>query len=359
MKTYLFLRNKTYRPSTYYRIYQYIENDLNKNIELSEYEADQYYTKKTRNKLLRGFIILYFGFILGYLKRIIFLLKINKDEKYKVFVQREIFPRFVGPFGRYLLNKVLVRAHQVYWDFDDNILDSKEITGFEKNLLYRYTTKISVGNQFLKDKIDQKYTNKVLIINTTDKMMADIDVAKINVNRLNEYSNKVVLIWVGTKINLKYLESIIPELDLAAKELKHKKIILRIVSNGKLEIKTENLIIENIEWERSVAFKEMLNAHIGLMPLKNDEITKGKCAFKAVQSIGCGLPIIVSNVGMNKEVVKENGYLINEKSEWTQSIINLGLNKEIWEKSSINSRELWEAKFSSQKISDSIRDMLF
>lgn len=185
MKTYLFLRNKTYRPSTYYRIYQYIENDLNKNIELSEYEADQYYTKKTRNKLLRGFIILYFGFILGYLKRIIFLLKINKDEKYKVFVQREIFPRFVGPFGRYLLNKVLVRAHQVYWDFDDNILDSKEITGFEKNLLYRYTTKISVGNQFLKDKIDQKYTNKVLIINTTDKMMADIDVAKINVNILN------------------------------------------------------------------------------------------------------------------------------------------------------------------------------
>ena len=53
----------------------------------------------------------------------------------------------------------------------------------------------------------------------------------------------------------------------------------------------------------------MLNSHIGLMPLIENEFTKGKCAFKAVQSIGCGLPVILSDVGMNKDVIeKGNGF---------------------------------------------------
>ncbi|PAL14208.1 glycosyltransferase [Peribacillus simplex] len=358
MKTYLFVRNKKYRPSTYYRIYQYIEDIDIANLKLCEYESDYFYEKNPKNKVLQTLNKLYFGFILGYIKRIVFIWNLYRENDYNVFVQREIFPRFIGPLGKFLLKRLLVRANKVFWDFDDNIFDGREITVFETQLLCKHTTEIFAGNEYLKQRLNDKYFNKVKIINTTDKMMENVDIDKINIKRINEYDNEVVLVWVGTKGNLKFLENIILDLDEAAMHLTNKEIVLRVVSNAKIDIKTEKLIIENIIWERKSAFKEMLNAHIGLMPLEDDELTKGKCAFKAVQSIGCGLPIIVSNVGMNNEVVNGNGYLVNEKKEWVNFIIKLSSDKEEWIEKSISSRRLWERKFNSVKISKMILEPL-
>ena len=56
----------------------------------------------------------------------------------------------------------------------------------------------------------------------------------------------------------------------------------------------------------------MLISHIGIMPLKDTEYTKGKCAFKAIQYMSAGLPVIISPVGLNNEVINhgESGFCI-------------------------------------------------
>lgn len=351
MKTFIFVRNKKYRPSSYYRIYQYLENEVNDSIELIEYENNRFYNKKSRSRIMNTLNITVHSLIPGYTNRIYNIMRIlNKRESYNVFIQRECFPKIIGPLGKFLLRKLISNASNVYWDFDDNIFEAKEITKFEWDLLKEYTTKIFVGNDFLLSKLNLTNNDKVTVVNTTDVMMERVDLAVINRKREESYNKQVILVWVGTKGNLKHLENIIPQLEEAASKVENKKIVLKIISDGSINQTTRNLIIKNIKWDRQVAFEEMLNSHIGLMPLIENEFTKGKCAFKAVQSIGCGLPVILSDVGMNKDVVSMgNGILIRNDNDWSKAILQLSTNLDKWREQSNLSRELWLRDFNSVK----------
>lgn len=360
MKTFIFIRNKKYRPSSYYRIVQYLKDMTSKQIELCEYETNFFYEKKANGKFLKLLYTLIFSLIPGYFRRLYAINKILREKNnYNIFIQRECFPRIIGPIGRVLLKKILGNATNVYWDFDDNIFESKEISKCEETLLCEYSNKIFVGNQYLRGKLDLPDMEKVFVINTTDTMMENIDLDKINIHRKEKLEEEVTLIWIGTKFNLKHLENIISELDAAASKMTSKRMVLKVISDGLIKNQTKHLIIKNIKWERSLALQEMLDAHIGLMPLNDNEFTKGKCAFKAVQAIGCGLPVIVSDVGMNKEVVeKGNGILIQNNHDWSEAVLKLVSSTVEWEGKSKLSRNLWCENYNSEKIRNKILNII-
>ena len=51
---------------------------------------------------------------------------------------------------------------------------------------------------------------------------------------------------------------------------------------------------------------ELLNSFsVGVMPLANDEWAKGKCAYKLLQYLACGKPVIASPVGVNSNILNE------------------------------------------------------
>lgn len=358
MKSFVFLRNKTYRPSSYYRIFQYIQNgDFDSIISISEFESNGFYSKNKIYKIM--FHNNVFTFIVGYFRRMIFLLRILAYKKeYNIVVQREVFPRKIGIIAKYILKKVINNGNRVYWDFDDNIFDANEITNFEKSLLLKNSAKIIVGNEFLHNKVYSENSN-IEIIRTTDCESQFLNLDRVTKIRLKTFKESLDLVWIGTYTNIGFLEDIIPYIDEAANRL-DKKINLKIVSNSTIDVVTKNLNIVNIKWTRDVAIKEMTEAHIGLMPLIDNEITRGKCAFKAVQYIGMGLPIIVSDVGMNSLVIDNNminGFLVNTKEEWVKSIIELSDEKK-WLNASYNSRNHWLKKFNSKKNEELIHNIL-
>jgi glycosyltransferase involved in cell wall biosynthesis len=47
--------------------------------------------------------------------------------------------------------------------------------------------------------------------------------------------------------------------------------------------------------------------HIGIMPLEDTAWARGKCSFKMLQYMSCGIPVVVSPVGMNLEILKMGG----------------------------------------------------
>jgi glycosyltransferase involved in cell wall biosynthesis len=65
--------------------------------------------------------------------------------------------------------------------------------------------------------------------------------------------------------------------------------------------------------------------HIGLMPLADTDIEKGKCGFKAIQYLSLGIPAVVSPVGANLEVVDNgvNGFVADSENEWMSAIEKL------------------------------------
>jgi glycosyltransferase involved in cell wall biosynthesis len=64
---------------------------------------------------------------------------------------------------------------------------------------------------------------------------------------------------------------------------------------------------------------------IGIMPLKDDAWSEGKCGFKLIQYLSLGIPAVASPVGVNKVIIEEgvNGFLCSTKEEWKNALHKL------------------------------------
>ncbi|MDK0799569.1 glycosyltransferase [Clostridium perfringens] len=357
MKIFIFVKNKNYDPSSYYRIYQYLDDIKSNDIEILEYQDDKIFNKirKQDGNFIRSRVLKIYYYIICSLNRYKQMKNIiNYKDKKIIFIQREIFPRKI-PIGlKFFFNKCIKSANLLVWDFDDNILESKEISGIEWSLISENANKIIVTSDYLRNEISRKFRDKTILIPTTDNSI-------LNLNLHNEYINndKITLIWVGTYGNLKHLENILDEINKAALELRkyNKIIILKVISNKNMEVnKKYEFDINNIKWDREGALKEIIESDIGLMPLISTKFTLGKAGFKAVQYIGCGIPAIVSDVGYNNKVILDgfNGFLIDDIEDWNKKIIKLSLDFNLRKKMKENALKHWNKNFNARMVSNEL-----
>jgi glycosyltransferase involved in cell wall biosynthesis len=70
---------------------------------------------------------------------------------------------------------------------------------------------------------------------------------------------------------------------------------------------------------------------IGIMPLPDEPWARGKCGYKLIQYMACGLPVIASPVGVNSDIVNDgvNGYLACSEHEWEAAIRRLAASVEL------------------------------
>ena len=83
--------------------------------------------------------------------------------------------------------------------------------------------------------------------------------------------------------------------------------------------------VRNRPWslEREV---ELFNGcDVGVYPLPDDEWARGKCGFKAIQFMSCGVPVVASAVGVNRDIVQDgvNGFLASTPDEWRTKLAAL------------------------------------
>jgi glycosyltransferase involved in cell wall biosynthesis len=130
----------------------------------------------------------------------------------------------------------------------------------------------------------------------------------------------VVLGWTGIRDNLGYLDAVRDALrDLAST----RNIELLIVSDG--EHHPDGVPTRNAPWTTENEIAVLQEADIGLMPLADTPRARGKCAFKALQFMGVGTPVVLSPVGMNAEVVEPgiSGFCAANTQEWHDALERL------------------------------------
>lgn len=278
---------------------------------------------------------------LGFARRWIQLFTIFKYDY--VYVVREAAP--IGPpVFEWLIVKVFRK--KLIYDFDDAIWvpvtsEYNKIGRWLKrsskvSYICKIAYKVSAGNKFLAEYAG-RYNKNVHIIPTV------VDTSELH-NRLQDHNtSKIVIGWTGTFSTLKYLDIVVPSLQRL--QGKHDFEFLVIANKDpRLPLKNSRYI----QWTKSNEVEDLLNMHIGLMPLYDDEISKGKCGFKAIQYMSLGIPALVSPVGVNSEIVDDgvNGFICNNAGEWEEKMEQLISDKEMRARMGSKARQKIVEKYS-------------
>jgi glycosyltransferase involved in cell wall biosynthesis len=264
--------------------------------------------------------------IRGLISRATLLFRLHKFDL--VFIHRELAP--VGPpVFEWIVSRICRK--KIIYDFDDAIwlTDRTDEPALMKALRWRskvrsicrWSYKISCGNRYLAD-FARQFNGDVLINPTT------VDTGNLHAPpaTMRQAKPDITVGWTGSHSTLKYLETIIPALKVIEK--KYPKIEFLIIADQKPHLPLKNLVYR--QWKKPTEITDLGQINIGIMPLPDDEWTKGKGGFKALQYMAMEVPALVAPVGINKEIVQHGveGYWCTTNDDWINALEDLILNEE-------------------------------
>jgi hypothetical protein len=110
----------------------------------------------------------------------------------------------------------------------------------------------------------------------------------------------------------------------------------------------------------STAESRLVSMDIGVMPLPDTPWARGKCSYKLIQYMACGLPVVTPPVGMNKEIVEHcvNGFLAESGEEWRKAIEALISNPDLRRRMGAAGHKKVEDSYSLQVWGPRVAQML-
>ncbi|MDW8015380.1 MAG: glycosyltransferase family 4 protein [Bacteroidia bacterium] len=248
--------------------------------------------------------------------------------------------------GTSLIERLWMRRLPVVLDFDDAIW-IKDVSQANKAFarlkssrkvitLIKRAQLVTVCNTFLSAYV-QQYHKRVRIIPTT------IDTDLYRPKGLDSEA-PVVIGWSGSATTTAHLRTIEPALRQLYEKYGSAIRFLFIGTAGYAPPFPAQLL----PWRPETEVRDLQAITIGLMPLPQDEWSRGKCALKALQYMALGIPPVVSPVGMNTEVIQEgvNGLFARTPEEWVEKLSYLIENPEVRQRLGQAARATVEAHYS-------------
>jgi len=232
--------------------------------------------------------------------------------------------REMAPFGPPILEQLLVRTcKRVVLDVDDALHVSEKASSRLLPRLLRDNGKFSrmapaysaviCGSRNLADYYCQ-YSAKVSVVPTA----VDAD----RYAGITRVPSPILRIgWIGTPLNRHNLEILRPALTQLARERRFELVVVGLDETLDWPLPA----IRYVEWNLQEELTFFAHFDIGVMPLRDSAFARGKCAFKLIQYMAAGLPVIASPVGANCEVVQDgtNGFLARTDEDWTSRLRQL------------------------------------
>jgi hypothetical protein len=131
-----------------------------------------------------------------------------------------------------------------------------------------------------------------------------------------------VIGWIGSPSTWRYVRPLLPLLSEIAGQ---GRAVVRVIGAGRDALRDRFPGMESLEWSESSEVAEVQKMDIGIMPVPDDKWARGKSGYKLIQYMACGLPVVASPVGVNREIVGQggNGFLATTAAEWREAIERL------------------------------------
>jgi glycosyltransferase involved in cell wall biosynthesis len=248
-------------------------------------------------------------------RRLLELLTIRQYDL--VFLYREAIP--VGPpiIERIIHGLGVPIVH----DFDDAIFmaavsDANRSLGFLKNpgrvaTVLKLSRHATLGNEFLAQ-YARRHTAAVTVIPTV------VDTSRF-VPRPAEAPRSVPVVgWIGSPTTYRYLLGIA---DILRDVARRHEFVLRVSGAGR-PVEIPGVRVEEAPWSMADEVRLFNGLDIGVYPLTDDDWARGKCGFKAIQCMACGVPVVASAVGVNREIITDgvDSFLASSRDEWIEKL---------------------------------------
>jgi glycosyltransferase involved in cell wall biosynthesis len=264
------------------------------------------------------------GILRSFLNRFALLFSLHRADF--IFIHREA--SHIGPpIFEWFIAKVLRR--KFIYDFDDAIWlpnYSESNAKFHRlkaywkvNYCMKWAHQVTAGNAYLANYAKQ-FNSCVQVIPTT------IDTLNHHTVMTNHEAERVTIGWTGTHTTMHYLDELVPVLQQLEQQY---DFTFLVISNQAASYPLKSL--RSIPWNKATEIEDLAKINIGVMPLKKDIWSEGKCGFKGLQYMALEIPTIMSPVGVNTTIVADgvNGFLVETPEEWYAVLESMLLDKQL------------------------------
>jgi glycosyltransferase involved in cell wall biosynthesis len=235
-----------------------------------------------------------------------------------VWVEGEVFPWLPALCERWLSRRKIPYVV----DYDDAAFHRYDLhpaalvrwlLGSKIDAFMRGAALVIAGNEYIAQRARKVGSRRVEILPTV-----------VDLNRyapaILQPKNEFVVGWIGspaTTCYLRVLEEALRSVSASGKTL------LRTCGSGPITWKGVRL--DCLPWSEGTEIKTIQTFDVGVMPLPETPWAQGKCGYKLIQYMACGLPVVASPVGVNRDIVRQsvNGFLAGSTEEWVRALVYL------------------------------------
>ena len=336
-------------PSSRYRFYQFFPHLEKENFDISisplfnEKYVRNLYSDKRSTKFINP--------LSAYLKRTYKLLFARNYDL--VWMEKEALPWVPASIEKFLCKKsipyVIDYDDAVYHRYDQHS-NSLVRAALSKKIdkLMAFSTVVIAGNQYIAEHAERNEVKKIQILPT----VVDTNFYVEKEPLINE---SFTIGWIGSPSTSRHINVAIPALNRLCQNND-----VRFSAIGALGKDVTEIPGHLISWKEESEIQELRSFDVGIMPLPNTPWEKGKCGFKLIQYMACGLPVIASPVGMNEEIIDhgENGFLATNTKEWVKYLELLKNNPELrWKMGKVGRKKVEEC-YSLQSVTPKLVKLL-